>query len=344
MDFFRFSGISQRFLQGAWPMAGLLLAAGSAAVYAQTGASNPQAVVVRVVADSGGQPVSDLKASDFAVLDNGSPQQIVSLRLQQSDRPHPVVILFDLLNAGESSRGAVWKAVKTELPRLQSAGQVYLYLLVADGGLYPVHALPATPAAQVAASADWLKDIGPLLDAAMQKVSQLKPQDLRAASPTSLQSRFKASYDALENMRAMMARMPGPKELLWVTYGVPSAIQLVDRTWFDGAPLLRQLGTRFVQSGATVYTADPGMNLQAGVLDRDSLDILAGVTGGRAFSTIDLNRAITRIEADALTNYSLAYQPSANNWDGKFHKLRVTVARKGIHVQTEAGYYAASGS
>jgi len=344
MRFFRFSGISQRFFQPAWPLAGLLLCAGGITAQAQTSGSNPRAVVVKVVADASGRPVSDLQASDFAVFDNGSPQRIASVRLEQGDSPHPVVVLFDLLNAGESSRGAIWKAIKTELPRLQSPGPLYLYLLVADGSLYPVHALPAMAAAPLAANLDWLKDIGPSLDAAMQRVSQLKPQDFRAASPTSLQSRFKASCEALENMRAMMARVPGPKELLWVTYGVPSAIQLVDHTWFDGVPLLRQLGTRFVRSGTTVYTADPGMNLQAGVLDRDSLEILAGVTGGRAFSTIDLNRAITQMEADALTHYTLAYQPSSKNWDGKFHKLRVTVARKGVHVQAAAGYYAVSGS
>lgn len=54
--------------------------------------------------------------------------------------------------------------------------------------------------------------------------------------------------------------------------------------------------------------------------------------------------AVSRIEAEALTNYSIEYQPPANNWDGKYHKLRVTVARKGVRVQTELGYYAVSGS
>ena len=339
MSFFELSRVWQ-----AWLLAGLLVGTGGIEVHAQTRGSNSRAVVVKVVADSGGKPVPDLTASDFAVFDNGSPQQIVSLRLQQSEKPHPVVVLFDLMNAGESSRGAVWNAVKTSLPHLQSTGPLYLYLLVEDGSLYPVHALPSAPAAQAVANADWVKDIGPLMDAAMQKVSQARPLEFRAASPVSLQVRFKATYSALDDMRGLMARVPGPKELLWVTYGIPSAIHLVDRTWFDGVPPLRQLGTRFVQSGTTVYTADPGVSLQAGILNRDSLDILAGVTGGRTFSTIALDRAITQIGADALTNYSLAYQPSAKNWDGKFHKLRVTVARKGVRLQTENGYYAVSGS
>ncbi|MGA2579432.1 MAG: hypothetical protein ABSH24_25765 [Bryobacteraceae bacterium] len=109
-------------------------------------------------------------------------------------------------------------------------------------------------------------------------------------------------------------------------------------------PDLVRWGARFAGSGITVYTADPGIGLERGILDRDSLDILTGTTGGHAFSTIELSRAITRIESDALTNYSIAYQPSAKNWDGKYHKLRVTVDRKGVRLQTELGYYAASRS
>jgi VWFA-related protein len=347
MNLLKLSGLLQDFIarRHAWLMAGLLLTAGGFTVHAQTSASNQRAVLVNVVAvDSAGKPVPDLTASEFAVLDNGSPQQIASLRLNQSDKPGPLVVLFDLMNSGESSRGAVWNAVKTSLAHLPSTGPLYLYLLVEDGSLYPVHALPRAPVAQAAADASWVKDIGPLMDAAMQKVSQVRPLDFRAASGISLQSRFTATYRALDDMRALMAALPGPKELLWITYGIPSTIHLADRTWFDGVPFLRQMGARFVRSETTVYTADPGMNLQAGTLNRDSLDILTGATGGRVFSTIDLNRAVAQIEADARTNYTIDYQPPAKNWDGKYHKLRVTVARKGVRLQTELGYYAVSGS
>jgi VWFA-related protein len=325
-------------------LAGLLFAAAGITAHAQTSASDPRPVRLNLIAvDSAGEPVPDLTASEFALSDNGSPQQIVSLRLNQSVRLGPVVVLFDLLNSDESSRGAIWNAIKTPLAHVQSTGPLYLYLLVEDGSLYPVHGLPAV-AAQGAADASWVKDAGPLLDAAMQKVSQLKPLEFRAISPTSLQARFKATYLALDDMRARMAAWRGPKELLWITSGIPSTIHLADRTWFDGVPFLRQIGARFVRSDTTVYTADPGINLERGMLNRDALDILTGATGGRAFSTIDLNRAIAKMEAGARADYSVEYQPAANNWDGKYHKLRVTVARKGVHLQTEPGYYAVSGS
>lgn len=323
----------------------VVLLTGLFAAHAQTTAGNRRGVVLNVVAmDSAGNPVPDLSASDFAVFDNGSPQQIASLRVNQSDKPHPLVVLIDLVNSSEDSRGAVWNAVKTSLAGMRSTGPVYLYLLAEDGSLYAVHALPPAAVAQETADDSWMENIGPLMDAAMKKVSQLRPEDFRASSQVSLQVRFKATYSALDQMRALMTVLSGPKELLWVTYGIPSAIRMADRDWFDGVPFLRQLGARFVQSETTVYTADPGMNLATGILNRDSLDILTGATGGRAFATVDLTRAIRQIQAAARLNYTIDYQPSAKNWDGKYHKLRVTIDRKGVHLQTELGYFAVLGS
>jgi VWFA-related protein len=320
--------------------AALLLAAGFA-LQAQQSTGH---VALRVVAlDSAGNPVPDLTAADFALFGNGSPQKIVSLHLNQSDQGGPLVILFDLMNSNLSSRGEIWSILKTSLSRLPATGSLYLYLLVEDGSLYAVHGLPEAPAAQGAADASWVRNIGPLLDTAMRNTLQFRPQDLRRSSPVGVPERFTITCRALDDMGARMAMVHGPKELLWVTYGFPSAIGLEGQGWWDGGPTLRELGARLVQSKITVYTADPGMNLDRGVLNRDSLDILTGATGGRT-STVDLNKAITQAEADARTNYSLEYEPPARNWDGKYHKLRVTVARKGIRIQSEHGYYAALGS
>jgi len=316
--------------------AALLLTAGTFALQAQQSSGRVALHVVAV--DSAGKPVPDLTAADFAVFDNGSPQNILSLRLNQSNQPHPVVILFDLLNSNLDSRGASWEAIKTALAHLPSTDALYLYLLVNDGSLYPVHDVKDAP------GASWINETGPLLDAAMQKVSQVKPAEFRASSPTSVPSQFSASCRALDEMRARMSVLPGSKELLWVTYGFASAINLADSGWWDGGPTLRQLGARFVQSGITIYTVDPGVSLNRGILNRDALDILTGATGGSTFSTVALTKAITQVEADAATNYTLEYQPPAGHWDGKYHKLRVTVARKGIRTQTERGYFAIQGS
>jgi VWFA-related protein len=309
------------------PLAALVL---SSALAQQT---PTKLVALNIVAlDSTGKPVPDLRASDISIFDNNSRQKIVNLRLNPSDGPRALVILFDLMNSNQDSRGAVWNALKTSVAHLPASDHLYLYLLVEDGSLYPVHGLSASPESD----ANWTQNVGTLLDAAMNKANQLKPQEIRAFLP----ARFNTTIQSLGEMGAKMAAVPGPKQLLWITYGIPSSVHYPGRGWYDGAPILRQLGARFVQSNIAIYTADPGVNLQQGMLNRDSLDILTGATGGRTFSTIDLNQAITQAEADARTNYTIEYQPPAKNWDGKYHKLRVSSDRKGIKIQSERGYFA----
>jgi hypothetical protein len=86
----------------SWVAPGLLFA--GLTMYGQQPA--PRVALNVVALDSAGNPVTDLAASDFTVIDNGSRQQIVSVHLNQADGPRPVVILFDLLNSNMDSRGA----------------------------------------------------------------------------------------------------------------------------------------------------------------------------------------------------------------------------------------------
>jgi VWFA-related protein len=314
--------------------ASLLLTAGAFTAFAQP--ASGKLVALNVVAlDSTGKPVSDLTASDISIFDNNSRQKIVNLRLNQTDGPRALVILFDLMNSNRDARGAVWNALKTSVTHLPASDRLYLYLLVEDGSLYPVHGFDSPES-----DASWTQNVGALLDAAMNKVNQLKPEEIRTLSP----ARFNTTIQSLGEMGGKMAALTGRKELLWITYGIPSSIHYQERGWYDGGPILRQLGAQFVKANIAIYTADPGINLQQGMLNRDSLDVLTGATGGRTFSTIDLNQAITQAESDARTNYTLEYQPPATNWDGKYHKLRVSSARKGIRIQSEHGYFAVSGS
>ncbi|MGA2136087.1 MAG: VWA domain-containing protein [Bryobacteraceae bacterium] len=312
-------------LASAFVLSGLTL-------FAQQPATTMALNVVAV--DSAGNPVTDLAAADFKVLDNGSRQPVTAVHLNQAESPRPIVILFDLMNSNLDSRGAIWTAMKTSLAHLPATDPVYLYLLVEDGSLYAVHGIRATGDN----ATGWPGNVAQLLDAAMQKVTQLKPLEVKFYTP----ARFDTTCHALDDLRTRMTALPGPKELLWVTYGIPSSIQFADRTWFDGGPTLRQIGAQFVKSDITVYTAEPGINVQNRVLSRDSLDIFTSATGGRAFSTIDMQKAISQIQAAARTNYTVEYQPSSVR-DGKYHKLKVTVERKGVHLQSESGYYAIAG-
>jgi VWFA-related protein len=192
-------------------------------------------VELRVVAtDHAGHPVTDLQPSDLRVTDDGSAQSITSLRLDQSKTAPTVFILLDLMDLSFVQRNAAANQLRESLGNSEASAPFHLYLLVSNGGLYPV------------------QGIGKQLDQALQKVSGVRPLDISADQV----ERFRTIYSALDSMSQELARFPGPKQLLWITYGIPSSMKMIEG-WMDLKPRLRQLAAQFVHGGIAVYTLDP---------------------------------------------------------------------------------------
>ncbi len=125
----------------------LLVSANGSTAIAQTSAG--KLVGVNLIAlDSNGHPVPDLTASDISVFDNHSRQKVVNLRLKQTGVPGALVVLFDLMNSSQVSRGAVTEELKKSLANVPASSPLYLYLLVPDGSLYPVHGLQSPESRQ----------------------------------------------------------------------------------------------------------------------------------------------------------------------------------------------------
>ena len=73
----------------------------------------------------------------------------------------------------------------------------------------------------------------------------------------------------------------------------------------------------------------------------DQLEYLADVTGGMFVKNMnDLAPAFAKVVDDAQNFYSLSYRPSDANFDGKFRKIKVELARKGYDVRYRKGYWA----
>src|SRR5215469_6554262 len=68
---------------------------------------------------------------------------------------------------------------------------------------------------------------------------------------------------------------------------------------------------------------------------------LAERTGGKAFyNRNDLDVAIRKSVDDGSTYYTLAYYPENKDWNGKFRKIHLKVARQGVKLRYRLGYYA----
>jgi len=75
--------------------------------------------------------------------------------------------------------------------------------------------------------------------------------------------------------------------------------------------------------------------------NQDPLAALASSTGGAyLFSGDSLKKPFRRAVADLTTYYEASYVPPARTYDGKFHHVTVKILRRGVKVQSRAGYFA----
>jgi VWFA-related protein len=328
----------------------VLLAAALAAA-AQT--DMPRVNLDVIAVDDHGAPVTDLTQDDFQVTDAGTPQKIVFFRHNDSRlRPgvalasnefsnrrrgnveRATVILFDLLNERLGTRGAASNQLVHYLETIESANSLYLYLLTLDGRLYSVHGLPDVESgAPQDGAAPWTRDARQLLDEALREVNRIRvPADNIAV-------RAGWTFQALEGLGNSLSVIPGRKNIVWITDGVPITIGTAAPYFVDFTPRLQRLGANLGRSGIAIYPVRQRLGL-SDLGNQQTLSQLAGLTGGRPDEGKDIEAAAKQAMSDLQTSYQIGYYPPARNWDGKFHKLRVTCARKGVRIQTKSGYYA----
>lgn len=338
-------------------------------------APEPRLVSLNVVAvDSHGEPVSDLTSDDFQVIDAGKKQTITYFQHLGTPRwqtsapapnefsnrggqqiPYATVILFDLLNESFGTRGYTEGEIDHALVSMETADDLFLYVLSVNGRLVAVHGLPDSGKVfHSEGDAPWSRQIKPLLDATMHKVAQIRPPDIDIAA------RVQLTFQGLDNLADQLSRIPGRKNIVWITDGVPielGPIRSDTGDFVDFTPLIRSLSEGLERSGVAIYpvrqvligTSDRIGNLSdsgqtggagTGMESEATLDEFAGMTGGRPPTTKQVAETIKQAMNDLRTSYRMGYYPAETDWNDKFHKLRVTCRRKGVRIQAQTGYYA----
>lgn len=319
-----------------------------------------------VAVDDHGQPVNDLTSSEFQVTDAGKRRQIAFFRhnddkLRQApalgpneftnrnaaSSRHVTLVLFDLLNEKFGTRGVAANQIVHDLEQVESADSLYLYLLTMDGRTFAVHGLMGPDReSREQNEAPWTRGIKPLLDGALRDVLRMRPVDISA----DINIRVQVTLNALDSIAQQLSMFPGRKNVVWVTDGVPMELgphRSDTGDYVDFTPQLRQLADVFDRYGTAIYPVQQIMlgspnNVGGGdgMESRATLEELAGLTGGRPSSGKDIGAAVRQAITDVRTSYQLGYYAEPRNWDGKFHKLRITCTRKGVRIQARSGYYA----
>jgi hypothetical protein len=95
-----------------------------------------------------------------------------------------------------------------------------------------------------------------------------------------------------------------------------------------------------VTLGSVGVAVDPYTYVSLGVDASRTMEDMAGLTGGHAYLNQDLSDVVKGFTAQAPGTYSIAYVPPADNWDNKFHRIRISTEKKGMKLQARQHYYA----
>jgi len=174
----------------------------------------------------------------------------------------------------------------------------------------------------------------------------------------------------LEASARHLAKVPGRKNLIWITAGFPLIIVLPDQT-IDFTPEMLEAARTLNDANVALYAVDarglivgnlPGASAgsmvkgQGGVqpmgmgpggltaVGLDTMNLLAGLTGGQAYYADNgIDDSIETAVEDAELTYTLGFYPTPDA-EGKgsknrdVHNLKVKVARAGVSVRYRENY------
>jgi VWFA-related protein len=360
-------------------------------------------VNINVIAvDRKGNPVTDLTKQDFIIKDNGKERPVSLFSLERTDVPAAgaeskpaaattpgtftnhveesasgvTIFLFDGLNTRFEDQARAKQQLIKYLREVDVNDRVALFSL--GKSLFLLH--------------DFTKDTKSMIDAINKRASRINNEvadaepeasntgndDMDAFLDNANQqiadftniNRATTTAAALEAIAGHVARIPGRKNLVWISGGFPIMIgfdaasigSTRDQRTFS--PEIDRATRALNNANLAVYPVD-ARGLQTGTLsassatpknmartgsspaipppDRnyDSLETLANGTGGKAFHNLnDLASAIKTATSDARVSYALAFTPPAETLDGKFHELKVETKRSGVHLRFRKGYFA----
>jgi VWFA-related protein len=370
-------------------------------------------VQISVVAHEKNQPVSDLTKRDFTLFEQGKPRTISLFSVSsskaeiakasplppntfsnyiehQANRPSTItIILFDSINTPVENQMYARQELIKFVKDLQSQDRIALYVLgrslkvlidfTADAGEIQrtlvsmstiqdldIATAKSTPSDVLSNPRDVTQNV--TVNGGLDVAAQMETDFITATS-------VQVTLQALEAIANRVARLPGRKNLVWVSGGFPFAINLdVFHPFFQPRTFAEETkrATRVLnEANVAVYPVDArgliGLSSQQGSqaggpstpallpartpgskrpLDNypesiDSMKHLAGLTGGRAFyNTMDIKGAVRSAMEDTSVTYTLGFYPDPATLDDKFHDIKVQVNRKGVDVRYRQGYFA----
>lgn len=187
------------------------------------------------------------------------------------------------------------------------------------------------------------------------------------SSVRSVDERIYLTLTAFGELGRYLTGFPGRKNLIWVSSSFPAGIlagQELPPGFSESEPLMnavRKTTNLLADSNVAVYPvsvggaqdADKVMVLSSdadtikqamideNISQRSTMDEIALGTGGKAFfSTNGIDQAFAAASEQGSHYYALSYTPANKKFDGRYRKIKVTLAGREYHLTYRTGYYA----
>lgn len=376
-------------------------------------------LVPAVVTDKSGGHISNLSKNDFVLLEDGKPQTIsvfdevktspalvqrtptptghFSNLLQTSNGPRRLVIVaLDVINTPILLQGSARNELLKFLGKSLDPGEPTELVIFGRSGVTILHDFTEDPAALVATlqrlpgkgaslaekeSVSQAPHDGDGLSAMLRMLAHMENEDKARMEAFDRHAAILATLDALKQIAASVAGIPGRKALLWVGSGFPFSVSQTDT-----APSLGSVQDAYEhtwrllnQAQVAVYPIDvrsltnskfhgvdepgtkhmpweaTGDDPYTDILLRDdkeqqeiltTLKNFADATGGRAFyDTNDLQRGFREAVSDNSNYYMLGYYLNRQGKKPGWHKLQVKLQQRGgVEIRARNAFLLTNGS
>lgn len=313
-------------------------------------------ITLDVVAnDKSGTPVRGLQQQQFAILDNGQPQKILSFEAVGGARAAvgglEIVLVIDSVNT--SFRNVAYEREQIKKFLRQDGGKRAWPVSLAfftDAGLR----MQQTPSVD-----------GNALVAGLEKTDTGLRTSRRSQGFYGALDRSQLSLRTMGELAEYEAKRPGRKMVIWVSPGWP----LLSGTSMDLSPKNEQeifhtivgLSRQLRESRIAVYSVDPLGTGDAGTFrtfeykqflkgvsapkhaqfGNLALQVLSVQTGGRVLnSSNDAASEIGTCIRDASAYYVLSFNALPGDGPEQYHAIQVQIAGPEVRAQTRSGYYA----
>ena len=324
------------------------------------------------ITDKKGNPVTDLEKSDFILYDNGKLQTVTDFErhifksekelkdtkpdLTRKTSPMLNRKFFFLLDYSRNDVFGVTKSKNAALhfldTKLQPSDEVGVLSYAALKGLI-LHEYLTTDHQKVRETINKMRGT---LRWEEEVVTGADPGDSYLESGALVEpSGAVAEATRFENVKAQefpkiikefaksLRYIPGYKNIILFSAGLSNSL-MRDRYDSTLRELFEDMCKELASSSTPVYTVDTCPKarelLKGEVLaGDDSLKSLSDLSGGKYFNDVARYESVARDIQNITANYYVLGYYIDDKWDGKFHKIKVEVKRKGCKVYAQGGFF-----